>query len=317
MTRPTFSFGDALGAPLVLIRRQPLAVFAWGALMTALAVAMYSLLLPAFLDLPIGAGDGQVVMDAYSQEMLELQAISNGMTLMGYVAMLVGYNAVGRATLAPGRKDRFFFMRLGMDEVRVAMVVVACFVGWYVGVLILALVGVAIGFLAWSMGGETAVIGWAIVYGLALLVAALWAWARILLLAPATLILRRFAFVEGWALARGQVWKLVGLNVVIYLIYFGVYLAVGLAVLAILAAGFFAQGLTWPTDVQTPADLMPLVRSMIVPMLLTLPILALAYGVMMTLWAAPSVRATRLLLDNGPSAGDVRVSDALQPVGSS
>jgi Na+-driven multidrug efflux pump len=148
--KPRFSFGDAIGAPFVLIRQRPLAVFVWGSLMIAMAAAIYSLILPAFLSLPLEAG-AQEAWNAYTVEMLQLQALSNGLSLLMYLMLLVIFNAAGRAALSPGVRDRFLFMRLGMDEVRVAVVVVGTFLGWYIALLVLILLGVGIGFGATSI----------------------------------------------------------------------------------------------------------------------------------------------------------------------
>ena len=297
--KPRFSFGEAIGAPFILIRQRPFSVFVWGLLMIAMIVAIYSVVLPAFLSLPLSAG-GEAAWNAYSVEMLQLQAVSNGLSVLMYLVLLVVFNAAGRATLAPGVRDRFLFMRLGMDEVRVAVVVVATFLGWYVAVLVLVLLGVAIGFATWPLG-EATVIAVLIGYGVLVLVATIVGWTRISLMGPATLILHRFALTEGWAIGRGQVLKLVGMHLVVWVLYVLTYLVVGVAIGAILIGGFVGQGLVWPEAVETPQDLLPIARAMAVPLVATVPVLAFAYGAFIALMAAPSVRAARQLLDGGPS----------------
>ena len=311
--KPRFSFGDAIGAPVVLIRQRPLAVFVWGSLMIAMAAAIYSLILPAFLSLPLEAG-AQEAWNAYTVEMLQLQALSNGLSLLMYLVLLVIFNAAGRAALSPGVRDRFLFMRLGMDEVRVAVVVVGTFLGWYIALLVLILLGVGIGFAVWSLGEATAV---AIIIGYVVLVliATLVGWTRISLMGPVTLILRRFAFAEGWAITRGQVLKLIAMHLVVWVLYMLTYLVVIVGAGAILVGGFLGQGLVWPDTIETPRDLLPLVRAMAVPLLATLPVLAFAYGVFIALMAAPAIRAARQLLDGVPAATkptDVPAPDTLQ-----
>jgi hypothetical protein len=313
VTKPGFSFGDAIGAPFVLIRRRPLAVFVWGSLMIAMMAAIYSLILPAFLSLPLEAG-AEKAWNAYTVEMLQLQALSNGLSLLMYLVLLVIFNAAGRAMLSPGVRDPFLFMRLGMDEVRVAVVVVGTFLGWYIALLVLILLGVAIGFAVWSLGEATA-IAIIIGYSVLALIATLVGWARISLMGPATLILRRFAFAEGWVIGRGQVLKLIAMHLVVWLLYMLTYLVVIVVVGAILIGGFLGQGLIWPDAIATPRDLLPIVRSMAVPLLATLPVLAFAYGVFIALMAAPSIRAARQLLDGVPAAPvptDVPAPDTLQ-----
>lgn len=313
--KPTFSIGASLEAPFALIRRRPLTVFGWGLVMFAVVAAIYALMIPLFLRLPWGQGDA--LMDAYAAEIIQLQAAINGLNLVLYLVALVLVNAVGRAVLAAGRRDAFLFMRLGMDEVRVAVVIVATFLGWYIAVILLVLIGVALGAALWSMG-EGIAIGVVVLYGIAVLIGAIVAWVRVSLIAPATLILGRFAFAEGWAIARGQVLKLIGMNVLIWIIYMLAYIGMIAIIAAIVVGGFFGQGLEWPSVVDSPLDLMPLVRPMTIPVLATLPILIVSFGSCMGLITAPSVVAARQLLDGTPlrpvpAVADVVPGDRLEP----
>jgi len=313
--KPTFSMDAALGAPFALIRRRPLTVLGWGIAMFAAVAAIFAVMFPLFLRLPWNEGDA--MMEAYTAELLQLQAAINGLNIIQYLVMLVLANAVRRAVLAPGRRDAFLFMRLSMDEVRVAVVVIATFVSWYVAVLVLILIGFALGVALWSMG-EPVAVGVAMIYAVLVLIGAIVGWVRVSLMAPATLILGRFAFAEGWAIARGQVLKLIGMNLLVWLINVLAYLLFLVVVAAILVGGFFGQGLVWPSVVDSPLDLMPLVRPMTIPFLATLPILALSLGFHMSLITAPSIVAARQLLDGVPVppvtvVADAAVGDGLEP----
>lgn len=201
--KPRFSLRDAIAAPFILIRQRPFSVLIWGLLMIGVGAAIYSLFVPILFALPFDQ-DPEALQAAYLTEMIQIQAASNGLSVLMYVIMLVVFNAAGRAVLAPGSADRFLFMRLGMDEVRVAVVVVACFLGWYVGVLVLVLLGVALGFGLWAVSETAGIVG-LIVYGVLVIFVVVAAWVRLSLMGPATLILGRFAFEEGWVLSRGQV----------------------------------------------------------------------------------------------------------------
>ncbi|WP_269516275.1 hypothetical protein [Brevundimonas subvibrioides] len=314
--KPTFSMDAALGAPFALIRRRPLTVLGWGIAMFAVVAAIYAVMIPLFLRLPWG--EGEAMMEAYTAEVMQLQAAINGLNIVMYLVMLVLANAVGRAVLSQGRRDPFLFMRLSMDEVRVAVVVVATFIGWYVALLVLILIGLALGAALWSAGQGVA-IGVVVIYAVLVLIGAIVGWVRVSLMAPATLILGRFAFAEGWAIARGQVLKLIGMNLLVWLIYILSYLVFVTIVAAILVGGFFGQGLVWPSVVDSPLDLMPLVRSMTIPFLATLPIFALSFGFYMSLITAPSIVAARQLLDGAPLpaapvVADAAVGDGLEPL---
>ena len=315
--KPSFSFNDALSAPFAMLKRRPLYLFVWGLMMVALMAVMYAIMIPAFAALRFDQAGEPAFMDQYIVEMSRFSAAINGMNVLMYLGMLVLWTAAGRSTLSPGRGDRFLFLRLGMDEVRVAVTFVAVFVGWYIALIVLALIGVALALALWPSGEATAV-GVVMVYGLIVFLGSIWALVRVSLIAPATLILKRFAFSEGWALARGQVWKLIGLNLVVWLIYMVGLILLYAVVGGILAAGFFGQGLAWPSEVETVADLEPLFRSMIAPLAITALPVALGYGWIMALYAAPQIIAARQLLDGNPAPApiveDAPPADTLQSV---
>jgi len=313
--KPDFSFNDAVGAPFVLLRRRPLSLFVWGLIMTALVAVLYSLMIPA-LGSMIGAPDREAAFDTYLTESIRLQATVNGMNIVMYLVMLLTWTAAARATLSPGRGDPFLFLRLGMDEVRVAVTLIAVFFIWYIVLIVMVLIGVGIGLALWSQGHATA-IGVLIAYGLLVFALSVWGWLRVSLIAPASLILKRFAFTEGWAIARGQMWKLLGLNLVIWIIYMISAILMYAAVGAILAAGFFGQGLVWPHDIDSVADLEPLLRPMLLPALGAVIPMSLGFGWVMALYAAPGVMAARQLLDGVPAPAaiveDAPPVDTLQP----
>ena len=314
--KPGFSFNDAVGAPFVLLRRRPLSLFVWGLMMVAIMAASYSLMIPIFAAIPFGATDNEAAMDAYLRETTRFGASLNGMSALMYLAMLVVWTAAGRAILSPGRGDRFLFLRLGMDEVRVAVAIVAVFAGWYIALLLLVLLGVGLGLAFWQTN-EMATSAGLVGYGVLVFLLSIWGLVRVSLIAPATLILKRFAFAEGWAIAKGHVWKLIGLNLIVWVIYMlSVILTYGV-VGGVLAAGFFGQGLAWPETVRSLADLEPVLRPMLAPIALTAIPLALGMGWVMALYAAPGVVAARQLLDGVPAPApiveDAPPVDTLQP----
>lgn len=294
--KPNFSFSDALSAPFVLLRRRPLYLFAWGLMMVAVVAAIYSVMIPMFGALQFDQARDPAFMDQYMAGVSRFGAAINGMNLLMYLLMLLLWTAVGRATLSPGRGDRFLFLRVGMDELRVAVAIVAIFVGWYIAFVILALVGVGIGVALWASNEAAAVIV-LMIYGLIVFIASIWALVRLSLIAPASLVLKTFAFAEGWAIARGQVWKLIGMNLVVWLIYTVSVILMYAMVGGILVGSFFGLGLTWPSEVNTVADLEPVFRAMIAPIAVTAIPLALGFGWIMALCAAPCVVAARQLLD--------------------
>ncbi len=299
--KPSFSLSDALGAPFRLTANRPLTVFVWGMLMLAMMVATYALLIPLFANLPLD--DADAAMEGYMAEAMAVSAFSNLMTVVMYGVMLMIFTGSIRAALNPQARSRFFFLKLGMDEVRAAVAIVALFIGWYVALVILAMIGFALGAAFWGAGKAVA-IPVVVIYGLAVLVLSIWAWCRVSLIAPAGVILGRFAFEEGWRIARGQVWKLVGMNILLWLIYMVAYVATLALAAAILAGGFMIQGLQWPSDVRTLADLAPVVQPMILPAVVAALPMAFLFGWLTTLWSVPSAVAARQLLDGTPASGE-------------
>jgi hypothetical protein len=190
-----------------------------------------------------------------------------------------------------------------MDEVRVVVVYVAWFLGWYIALVLLLGIGAAIAFAVWSSSREGALIT-AGVYGLVVLIGAVWLWIRLSLIAPASLILKDFAFAQGWAITRGHVLKLLGLYVLRWLVSILSAIVIYGIVGIVLAVGFFAQGLTWPDRIDTLADFEPLVRPMLVPAAVALLPAALGWGFAFALSAGPLVVAARQLLDGSPVGAD-------------
>lgn len=309
--KPSFSFSDALSAPFVMLRRRPLYLFAWGLMMVAMVAVIYSLMVPMLAAIPFQAAHDAAAMEAYMTQVSGFSAAINGMNILMYLLMLVLWTAAGRAALSPGRGDRFLFLRLGLDEVRVAVAILAIFIGWYIALVILVLIGAGLGAAFWAVSEATTVIV-VLIYGLAVFAASIWAMVRLSLIAPASLILKDFAFATGWRIARGQVWKLIGLNLVVWVIYVISAILMYAVAIGILAGAFFGQGLTWPADIDTLADLEPIFRQMIAPLAVTAIPFAIGFGWVMALYAAPGVVAARQLLDGVPRPAPI-VEDAATP----
>lgn len=314
--KPTFSIADALDAPFRLARHRPLTIFLWGAIFVAVMIGVYAAILPIFAEIPVGEGKGQEAFVEYTQQTQNSAMWINALTPLTWLVMLLAWTAAGRATLSPGKGDPFAFLRIGMDELRVVVVYIAWFMAWYIGLIVAALLAFAVGMAIWFVD-HTAAIVVGILLGPDLAIAATWLWLRLSLIAPASLILKTFAFSEGWALTKGQAWKLLGLNLLKWLISIPMTLLLYAIVAAILAGGYFGQGLNWPQNVETLADLEPVFRAMLVPGAFALIPIAGFYGFYIALNAAPSIVAARQLLDGGsvppaPVVADAGPGDALE-----
>ena len=170
-----FSIGTAIGEGFGLVRRRPISVFVWGLLMAVPSVASLALVLPMlggmFASMASGMSDPEQVHNAMMADMAQVQGISSLLNLVQLVVTVVVYTAVMRAVVRP-RETAFFSLRLGMDELRVAVVGLALIVGIYLAALIYVLLGVGIGFATWGLGEPY---NWLIIVALCLVfVLAIW-----------------------------------------------------------------------------------------------------------------------------------------------
>ena len=300
-----FSIGQALAAPFHLVRRQPLAVLVWGLLILLPSIASIALSFAMMGDIAVMNPDADP--DVILPRMMQFQAGSMLLSLLQIAASLVIATAVIRATLNIGRREAFFFMRLSMDELRYVVVAIATFGGVYIAMIVLMLVGGTAGLALWAIGEPWNWIA-AFLIALVCIAALMLALLRVSLIAPATILYRDFAFKQGWALAKGQVLKLLGLALLIALIGIVIWTAVVAVVVFGLTIGGVVNwaGLgeafeneTWtPALVDWPAVLPWAVAG-------TLP-LAFLCGFWSVLGSAPFASATRQLADGAPQPSNAQ-----------
>lgn len=242
-----FSITEAVGEPFRLCFGKPLVTLAWGLVMLLPAVAVLAAFAPLFHELiasgslfdPDLASDPDMFGDDFGPAMFQFQVWSQLSNLLQYLSLLLVTTAIIRAVFAGHRGDGFAFLRLGKDELHVAVIGVAVVLGAVVAMIVAALLGVAIGFGVWSAVPDPW--RWLIVigYGVALWLGLLLLWGRLSLLAPAAVHYRTFAFEEGWRLGRGQTWRLFAMLLLLVLIciVLGVLLIVLIGVLALTIGG--------------------------------------------------------------------------------
>lgn len=294
----SFSIGEAMASPVRVIRRHPLAVFVWGLIVMGFSLGGVVLMFGALGQLPLAEPDAAPPPEFFAQ-IMAMQGASMLLNLGQLVLSVVIWTATMRATFQIGRPDRSFFLRFGMDELRMAVVGLALFVGAYFAVIVLVLIGAAIVIGVWQASEIMAVLlGFAL--GLALIVAVAVAMARLSLIAPATLALGRLAFVEGWALGKRRTGKLLGLLVATWLVYMLIYAMAALSMIVIaFSTGLFEQ---WSMleEPQTFADILPSPGVLWTFLAFVLLPGSFLYGVVMTLLCAPFASACRQLMDGEP-----------------
>ena len=307
-----FSIGTAIGDAFGLIGRRPLSVFVWGLIMVAPSAATFGVMLPMLGDMfgamELERGGGSAHNAAFA-DMMQFQAVSGLLNIVQMLVMVVVYTAIMRAVLRP-RETSFFSLRIGMDELRVAVVGLAVFVGLYIVMMVLMLIGVAVGFAAWGAGSP---MNWLVIVGLVVTatLAIVLGMARVSLIAPASVLYRSFAFAEGWRLGRGQIGPLFGMMLLLLLLIIVIEVVVAGVVLAIAVGAGMSGGIDWTALHPHNMDVNPFegLNAMFVA---NWPwfavgglVAAMIYGAMVTLHVAPWASACRQLAGSGaPSPAD-------------
>lgn len=217
-----FSATDAAFEGFRLVRRNPLALVAWTLLYAVLTLAaLFSLsgMVDQLEAWSVQAEAMESVADPSFDQiwavMSDFGAILAGVAWLLPVSLVVGAMlgaAVARGVLTPS-SDRFGYLRLGMDEVRVLVVTFVLGV-----VMSLAAVAglVAVGVLiaaARTAGGDGPAVIAGLVGFLAVTCLFIWLSVRLSLAVPITVAERRFAFFDSFSLTKGRFWPLLGMAI--------------------------------------------------------------------------------------------------------
>jgi hypothetical protein len=210
-----FSATDAVFEGFRVVRRRPSTLIYWTLFYIAAFAVTMALVggdlirLIAALEVldPSGATSPEELMPV-----MQLYANIFAVVLpVSLIASAVLYTAVSRAVLQP-EEDRFGYIRLGADELRVLTVVVA------LGLLFMALMVVSFALVGLIGGiGTAAGAPWlwpfAVLLGVAAVGACIWLAIRLSLAVPITVAERRIAIFDSWRLTRGVFWPLLGMAV--------------------------------------------------------------------------------------------------------
>ncbi|HEY1072318.1 hypothetical protein [Brevundimonas sp.] len=294
-----FSIGEALASGFRLTRRRPLRVWAWGVVSAAPSLLFGALMLRMFGAVSMEAMASEEPSAAFVGQMMQFQAWSGLANILQALIWVVVTAAIFRTVLFPERAARFAGLKLGMDEVRVAVVALAMIVGFYAAAIVIALVAFAVGAGLWFVS-EAAAVALGLLTALAAGLAVWGVLLRACLIMPASVALGDFAFVPGWKLSKGQVLRLLGLSLAIV----AVVLAIEAALLAVIAAVLFLLAginvfsLAAMLEQGAPPEvdwgvLIPWALAAFVP-------LSWLQGFLTTVMAAPYAQACRSLLAQAP-----------------
>lgn len=294
-----FQIDEALTDGFRLIRRRPGSVLAWGVILALPLLLSAIVMIDLFMSIGLDAmaEDADTSPQAFAA-MMRMQAWSmliNVLQLIGYVLIIA---AICRAVLWPDRAPgRFFDLRVGMDEARVAVAGLAVMAGCYGVMLVVVLLAFAFGAAFW-MVSETAAVIMGVAVGLAGIAGIVWAALRTSMIMPLSIAAQDFAFVSGWEMTKGRVGVLLGLFAATFAITLVVH------VLVLVAAGLIALGVSIPFIPQLAAwaenaqSGVPDLNFGVVATVgaAVFAVLAVYYGIVVAIWVAPGVSACRQIL---------------------
>lgn len=235
----SFKPTDAAFEGFRIVRRKPTVLVGWSLFCIVMTGAMSLLMIDSLVALATAAegleGGGEPTMEQLAQVgRLYLNMIGWAAPL-GLVFGAVLNTAIARAVLKP-QASAFAYMRLGMDELRVAAAsLVVGLVTAFVGVVVLGAAGALATFAV--SADQSALAGLAILVGLAGAALLLWMAARFSLVVPVTLAERRVAPFESWTLTRGRTLPIIGMAII----------AGAMAVVVSMLGGMVAMPLTLAT----------------------------------------------------------------------
>ena len=233
------SVGDAVGAGFALIRRRPVSVLIWGAVLVGLQVVGFALFAPfyaafyAAIMQGVASGGGGPAPAAAMLQSPQMQAMQGLTQLFNLVQLLVTaviYCAVFRSVLHPDRPS-FAYLRVGAPELFLVLLIFGGVIALFIGLLIVILpVSIIIGIVIGLTHGSGAAAALLIpIVLLAVMVALLIIALRFAFVGPMMVEDGKFHLLESWRLTRGRTVSLflIGLSLV------GIFILVDLVILAI------------------------------------------------------------------------------------
>lgn len=201
------SISQSLWAGFRLVGRQPVAFALWVLLYLVVVMgpvmAIFSMMTPFFSEVMSAANSGATPDPTkFFQSMMQMQILQLVATLGQLVVFSVLYAAIYRAVMYPDQ-GRFGFLRIGLQEVLIGLVIIAAYFALVFGIFAVILLAAGLVFAAAQASVAVAVIV-GILFGLGLLVGLFLLVIRMSLLLPMTFAERKIDFGKAWAMTRGR-----------------------------------------------------------------------------------------------------------------
>ena len=289
--RRTFSIERALSDGLQLAFRRPATAFLWGLLLLMPIVISFIGLVMLVGAAGAMSEDPTGHLDVGAMIGVNLLSLSsNGLQLLAMVFVTAAAVVATAAAYRPTRRGPPY-LGFGMEELMVGVTVLALCVG-FMGLLIpLVLLGMGIGFAAHQAVGDWAPWFWGSYIAVAV-VGVIILSLRLSLVIPASVLNKTLALPDAWRATRGQVGRLLGLTVVIWVIQLvlSVFVFLLIAVVVLLAGA--VAGWRWEDfqDVRQLSDLSPS-WALIIGLTVAALVFAWLQGVTQALGIAPYASA--------------------------
>lgn len=214
------SAGSIIGGGIRVLREQPRIVATWAAIYLAVTAIGMIVMQPWTSAM---AGWQQQVMQAETPP--ALPAGSVGLFVLLYLALLIlaviAFAAVVRAVVRP-MGDRFAYLRLGKDELRLIglgfILLIAFFLLEIVAILAVVLLSGLVALVA-GHGAAAVVAG---ILLIAVLCGIIYVQVRVSLAGALTVMRGRIAIRDAWRVTQGRFWTLFGAFVLLGIMFVGV-----------------------------------------------------------------------------------------------
>jgi len=231
--------GKTAFAGFDLVARRPLTIVGWAVFILVLGIlpvaGVMAAMGPAFADLvALGKAGGEPTPDQMMPLITTWYTANPILWVLSLLVRVMLAGAVFRAVLEP-KNSGWAYLRLGMGEVMLGLVVICMSILLGVGAMIWVAVSAGVGIALWQ-ASHAATIGFGIVSGVALVVAMIWLSLRFSLAAPMSFAERNFRLFESWTVTRGNAFNLLLVAIIIVLIVMVLEAVIG----ALAFAGVFA-----------------------------------------------------------------------------
>jgi hypothetical protein len=307
------SLVPAVGAGFQLIGRAPLAVLIWGLITVVLSVAPYLVAFPfmgaaMFATGPDDFGPGAMGAFFAAQALLNLLSFVAGIAIVAIVTP-----AIYRAVMFPEAERRNFYLRLGKAELHMALIYIVlglfAIIAVVAAILLLAIpFGIVFG-VSLSVGEPSAAMAvpmvlLAVLIGVGLFLAFVWVFGRLWMATAMTVAEGRLRLFEGWAFTKGYGWKLVGMNLLVFLIVFGLYLIIALVVVLIIGVLAATAGIAVGADLDPTGGFGAISGAIIALVVIALPLAIAILAAFQAITIAPWASAYKRIAEaSGRSIG--------------